>query len=335
MGAVFLAVVLGAVAVRYAMAGTPLLQSVTDTLLSGPAVFFVGFMLSEPLTLPPRRWQQLVEALLVGVLFAVPFRVGIVGSSPQLALLIGNLAAFFAGQRRGIHLTYLGKQQLGETTWELSFQPSRPVRFSPGQYMELTIPHRGMDFRGSRRYFSVASAPSDSGPITFAITRPAKSSSFKQALLDLAPGSTVHGSLVGGDFVLPRDVSVPLLLVAGGIGITPFASQLAHARQRGEQRDVVVAYATSATGPLPYRALLEESGARVVLFAPEAPAPLPAGWVYGGASRVSGERLAELVPDLARRRAYVSGPPALVSQLRRALRSQGTKRVHADSFSGY
>lgn len=335
MGAVFLVVVLAAVAMRYSVAGTPVPQALTDTLLSGPAVFFVGFMLSEPLTLPPRRWQQLAEAVLVGLLFAVPFRVGIVGTSPQLALLVGNLGAFFAGQRRGIRMTYLGKQQLGDTTWELSFQPARPVRFSPGQYMELNLPHRAMDFRGSRRYFSVASAPSDDGPITFAITKPAKSSSFKQALLDLEPGSPVHGSLVGGDFVLPKDVSEPLLLVAGGIGITPFASQLAFARQRGEQRDVVVAYATSATGPLPYRALLEESGARVVLFAPEAPSPLPPGWQYGGTGRVTGERLAELVPDVARRRAYVSGPPALVTQLRRALRSQGARRVHADYFSGY
>lgn len=307
--------------------------AIQQVLLQSPILFFAGFMFSEPLTLPPRRWQQLVEALVVAFLFAVPLPIGPVSNSPLFALLVGNLLAFFFGQRRGIRLAYLGKKQLGATTWELSFQPARPVRFLPGQYMELTIPHRKADFRGSRRYFSISSAPTDS-LLTFAITVPSKSSSFKQALLDLTPGAIVNGTGVGGDFALPKDASEPLLLVAGGIGITPFASQLAHATERGEKRDVVVVYATSAPGPLPYASLLEKSGARVVLFGP-ALEQLPAGWEYAGEGRVTGERLAAAVPDAASRRAFVSGPPALVTDLRKALHSQGARRVHSDYFSGY
>jgi ferredoxin-NADP reductase len=302
--------------------------------LSSPLVFFAGFMFSEPLTLPPRRWQQFVEALLVALLFIFPYSLGPITRTPQFALLVGNLLAFFFGQRRAIRMQYLGKKQLGPTTWELAFQPSRPVRFSAGQYMELTIPHRKADFRGSRRYFSISSAPADDGPITFALTMPSKSSSFKQALLDLEPGATINGTGVGGDFALPRDVAEPLLLVAGGIGITPFASQLAHATARGEKRDVVVAYATSADGPLPYSELLERSGARVVLFGPE-PDTIPVGWEYAGEGRVTGDRLAAVIPDVAQRRTFISGPPALVNDLRSALRSQGARRVHTDYFSGY
>lgn len=304
-------------------------------LLSSPIVFFAGFMLSEPLTLPPRRWQQLLEAAVVALLITVPFAIGTVTNTPQLALIVGNVLAFAFGQRRAIRLEYLGKTQLSPTTWELAFQPARPVRFVAGQYMELTIPHRKADFRGSRRYFSISSAPAADGPLTFALTMPEKASSFKQALLDLEPGATVHGTSVGGDFALPRDLEEPLLLVAGGIGITPFASQLAHATTVGETRDVVVVYSTSTEGAPPYGDLLAASGARVVLFSPEAPSPLPTGWVYGGTGRVTPERIAELVPDAASRRAYISGPPALVATLRAALRGQGVKRVHADYFSGY
>ncbi|MBX3100269.1 MAG: oxidoreductase [Salinibacterium sp.] len=318
----------------YVVRGAAFPDALSSALLSSPIIFFAGFMFSEPLTLPPRRWQQLAEALVVAVLFTIPLPLGPVSNSPLFALLVGNLLAFLVGQRRGIRLTYLGKEQIGAATWELTFQPARPVRFLPGQYMELGIPHRKADFRGSRRYFSIASAP-NTERLTFAITVPAKSSSFKQALLDLEPGQLVHGTSVGGDFALPRNVSEPLLFVAGGIGITPFASQLAHATERGETRDVVVVYATSAGGPLPYSALLEKSGARVVLFGPEPPSTLPPGWEYAGEGRITGERLLAAVPDAARRRAFVSGPPALVNDLRRALRSQGTKRVHSDYFSGY
>ncbi len=333
VGIAFIALALVFVAGYNLVVGQDAGAAVIRTLLQYPTIFFAGFMFSEPLTLPPRRWQQLVEAALVAFLFVVPLPIGPVSNSPLFALLVGNLLAFAFGQRRGIRLTYLGKQQLGASTWELAFTPSRPVTFLPGQYMELTIPHRKADFRGSRRYFSIASAP-NSERLTFAITVPSKSSSFKQALLDLAPGAVIHGTGVGGDFALPKDASEPLLLVAGGIGITPFASQLAHATQRGEKRDVVVVYATSAAGPLPYATLLEESGARVVLFGP-APETLPAGWEHGGEGRVTGDRLIAAVPDAAKRRAFVSGPPALVSDLRSALKSQGARRVHSDYFSGY
>ena len=335
LGAVFLCVAAISVVLRYVLDGSSPVDALSYLALSSPAVFFAGFMLSEPLTLPPRRWQQLAEAAVVALLFTVPFGIGLVTNTPQLALLVGNLLAFAFGQRRGIRLDYLGKTQLSPTTWELAFQPARPVRFIAGQYMELTIPHRKADFRGSRRYFSISSPPTADGPLTFALTMPEKSSSFKQALLELEPGTAINGTGVGGDFALPRDTAEPLLLVAGGIGITPFASQLAHATAAGERRDVVVVYSTSTTGSPPYADLLAASGARVVLFSPTAPSPLPDNWVYGGEGRVTPERIAELVPDAAGRRAYISGPPALVATLRASLRGQGVKRVHADYFSGY
>jgi ferredoxin-NADP reductase len=123
--------------------------------------------------------------------------------------------------------------------------------------------------------------------------------------------------------------------VAGGIGITPFASQLEHATRTGDRRDIVVVYSSSTTGELPYRELLAESGARVILYAPDAPAPLPANFEYAGAGRITPERVAEQVPDVAQRHTYISGPPGLVNDLRRALRKGGAKRVHADYFSGY
>lgn len=338
LGVVFVAVVV-VVRLSFGVAtGAPLDQVLYFTLVAGPAVFAAGFMLSEPLTLPPRRWQQLLVAAIVGVLFAVPSNILQLAPftlTPALALLVGNLVGFFFGQRRAIRMTYLGKRRLGSDAWELSFQPAHPIRFFPGQYMELTIPHRRMDFRGKRRYFSIASAPAADEPITFAITVPAKSSSFKRALLDLEPGARVDGTLVGGDFALPADPAVPVLLVAGGIGITPFASQLAHLARSGTQRDVVVVYATSTTGDLPYARLLEEAGVRVVLFAPAPPDPLPANWTHGGTGRVTAERIAEHVPDVAARRVYVSGPPGLVLDLKRALRPLGARRIHTDAFSGY
>jgi ferredoxin-NADP reductase len=334
MGALFVAVAVAIVVVRMMSSGSAPLDALSIAVTSYPILFLAGFMLSEPLTLPPRRWQQLVLAVIVAALLTVPWSIGPVFSTPQLALVIGNLLAFLVGQRRGVRLELLERRQLTPRSWELEFQPFRSLRFTPGQYLELALPHRGADQRGTRRTFSISSAPGADRPITIGIRTSERSSTFKSALLELEPGDTVRATLVAGDFTLPA-VGVPVLLVAGGIGITPFASQLADAHERGLDRDAVVVYTVGDVAELAYSELLERSGVRVIVVAPTAPDRMPPGWIYAGADRVTADLIAAHVPDLASRRAFVSGPPALVDALASALRGRTAGRVRRDAFAGY
>ncbi|MET1038366.1 MAG: FAD-dependent oxidoreductase [Aeromicrobium sp.] len=319
--------------------GAPLEDSLKTVAYSFPIVFMAGFMVSEPLTLPPRRVQQLVVAVVVAVCLSygtfmsifeqVPPSVGVVSLAlPEVALLVGNLVAFAFARRRGLTFELEQTRQLSPETHELTFRSRRRVPFKPGQYVELTVPHAGMDSRGARRTFSISSPPDDDGRVAFALRVPEKSSSFKRALLALEPGDAVHGTGIGGDFVWPADPDVPLLLVAGGIGITPFLSQLRHEGAR----DAVLVYGASSPTEVPFTE--ELAGARVVLVCPERPAALPDGWSYVEAPFLSAEIIAETVPDLERRRAYVSGPPAMVNAVRAGLRKRCVS-LKTDYFSGY
>jgi ferredoxin-NADP reductase len=47
------------------------------------------------------------------------------------------------------------------------------------------------------------------------------------------PGEKLAVTGVWGDFVLPSRASAPVLMVAAGIGVTPFVSQLRHLRLSG------------------------------------------------------------------------------------------------------
>lgn len=317
-------------------------QSFVDVLklafYSYPIVFLAGFMLSEPLTLPPRRHQQLAVAALTAVVFSYPSWIllltdsppdlGVFAISPELSLLAGNLLAFVFARRRGVTFVLEESRVLTPETRELTFRAKRPVSFKPGQFAELTVPHAGVDGRGSRRSFSIASPPNPEGRVSFALRVPENSSSFKKALLDLEPGDTVHATGIGGDFLLPSDPSVPLLLVAGGIGITPFLSQLRH----GSSRDAVLVYGVSSPDEVPF--VEELAGVRVVLVGPASPSGLPDGWTYVEAPFLSPELIAKAVPDLADRRAYVSGPPAMVNAVRSGL-AKRCKGVKTDYFTGY
>lgn len=320
----------------YGNAGYSLAQVLALPFVSFSTLFFAAFMLSEPLTLPPRRWQQLVEALIVAVIFTLPFSIGLFSTTtPQFALLVGNLLAFIVGQRRGIRLDFLGREKLTPTSWELSFRPQQPVRFRAGQYMELTIPHRGADSRGWRRIFSIASAPADAGVIRFGLNTAEKSSSLKAALLRLEPGEVVSATSVGGDFLLPKDVSRPLLLVAGGIGITPFISHLEQVVGTNEKRDIVVIYSASSVDELAYSDRLAGLGIPVLVVAPTEPKPLRQQWTYLGSAPLDARSLAAAVPDVASRAAFVSGPPVFVHTLRQALHRAGAHSVRTDFFTGY
>ncbi len=200
--------------------------------------------------------------------------------------------------------------------------------------MELTLPHRGADQRGLRRTFSIASAPT-AELVKFGIRTSERSSSFKTTLLALKPGEQVTATAVGGDFVLPKDAAKPVLLVAGGIGITPFVSHLAEIEAGGSARDAVLVYTTASSDELAYAERLDAGGHRVLLVAPTKPAKLPKTWTYLGAGPVTAELLLSAVPDATKRTAYVSGPPGLVRALTPALRRAGVRSVKTDYFSGY
>ena len=319
---------------RFALGGMDVATAAWTVVGSAPLIFFAVFMLDEPLTLPPLRWQQLVFAALVAVLFSVPYLVGPFRTSPEIALVVGNILAFAFGQRRSVRLRYVGSRQLTPGARELEFATSAPLRFRPGQYLELALPHAKADGRGVRRTFSIASAPG-SPQVAVGLRMPEQSSTFKRSLRDLEPGTTLRATAVGGDFVLPRDAGVPLLLVAGGIGITPFVSQLRHLTASGERRDIVLVYAVSSSEELAYAEELAASGLPVLVTAPTAPVGMPASWEYLGPGRLDASLLASRVPDLTSRTAYVSGPPALVTSLTRQLRELGVRRIRTDYFSGY
>lgn len=305
-------------------------------LWSSPFLFLGAFMLSEPLTMPPRRWQQFVVAGVVGVLAGWPIPIGEVSLGQERALLIGNAVAFAFALRTAVKLTLESRADLTPTVRELTFTAHSRLFFVPGQYLELEVPHRHPDARGTRREFSIASAPEDLPLLRVAFREGApgsSQSSYKRALAEVSTGAGLAVTGVWGDFVLPKRTSAPVLMVAAGIGITPFVSQLRHARLKGEDRDVVLVYVASDASELSFRPELEASDARVIVFTRDRPKDLPLHWMWARGVRLDAEGLLQVVPDLSSRHAYISGPAALIADLAPAL--ERARSITTDAFSGY
>lgn len=295
---------------------------------SSSIVFAAGFMLSEPQTLPPRWWQRILVAAVAALVASVPFHFGPVYSSPELGLVLANVIAFAFGARRAIRLVVTGVDRPGGNVVALRLRPAETVPHLAGQAIELAVPHRPRDFRGRRRVLSIASAPGED-ELRVAFNVPPTASTAKRALAALEPGAELTATRVFGDFTPPRR-GTETLLVAGGIGITPFLSML---RAAAPGADQVLVYRSSEEAP-PFLDELESLGVRVVLSSPVAPEPLPGGWVWLGPGRVDVDDLAAAIPDLPSRTAFVSGPPAMVASLTAALRRLGVRKVRRDVFSG-
>ncbi|WJM14502.1 FAD-dependent oxidoreductase [Microbacterium arborescens] len=335
--AVFLVVAVAVAFVRtivqYAQVSLPVDATVIGQVLwSSPFLFLGAFMLSEPLTLPPRRRQQYAVAALVGALAGWPILIGDVSLGQERALLIGNLLAFFFAYRAAVRLTFVERRALTPSVRELTFRAHRGFRFRPGQYLELEVPHRRPDARGTRREFSIVSAPAELPEVRIAI-REGSQSSYKKALAVVEPGRDLPVTGVWGDFVLPARTDAKVVLVAAGIGVTPFVSQLREMRLAGERRDVVMIYVASDAEELAFRDDIIAAGIPVMVVTRDEPRNLPDHWRWTGGERLSAASLAGLVPDLGDRHAFISGPPRLIAELAPALSK--ARSLTTDAFAGY
>ncbi|MEA5015045.1 MAG: FAD-dependent oxidoreductase [Candidatus Limiplasma sp.] len=107
-----------------------------------------------------------------------------------------------------------------------------------GEYAMFALKDKAIKGKKSR-VFSIASVPED-GYVLLGFRTGEKPSSFKQYIIDRGVGATleIRGPL--GDFTLRNDKR-PVVLFAGGVGITPIFSIL-KTIGKSQQRDVHVVY---------------------------------------------------------------------------------------------
>ena len=109
------------------------------------------------------------------------------------------------------------------------FDKPHDVEWKAGQYGLFTITHKKL--KNATKPFSVVSAPTENTVRITTVIRD-QVSDFKQSLLELKPGMKVSMSGPLGPFYLKDNR--PALLIAGGIGITPYRSILKQLEAAGE-----------------------------------------------------------------------------------------------------
>ncbi|HVO28950.1 MAG TPA: RnfABCDGE type electron transport complex subunit D [Candidatus Paceibacterota bacterium] len=309
--------------------------TVWKALIHTPLFFFASIMLTEPLTTPPTRQLRIAYGALVGALFSPAIHLGPVYATPELALVVGNLFSYAASPKKKYLLNLTAKTKTGEGTYDFAFATGQKFDFRPGQYMEWTVAPAspwpllgGHDSRGNRRYFTIASSPTEP-ELHLGVKFYENSSSFKKRMLALKPGDAVMGGQLAGDFTLPKDPRTKLVFIAGGIGITPFRSMVKYLSDRREKRDVVLLYSNQTPEEISYREVFDEAartiGLRTAYRNTATEGRMDAGFVT------------REVPDYRDRRFYISGTHGMVEAFKKTLAELGVPRrqVKTDFFPGF
>ncbi len=329
----FLGVAALVIAIPALVNGVGIIGSLTRVFVYVPTVFLATVMLTEPMTTPPTRIQRILYGSVVGFIFLPGVHIFNMYATPELALLVGNLFSYLISPKRKLILTLVDRVRLTPDVYEFVFTSNHTLKFSSGQYLEWTLPHGSYDRRGIRRYFTIASAPSDN-MIRLGTKFYTPASSFKKTMTSLKKGSTIVASQLAGDFTMPRNTKKKLVFIAGGIGITPFISMIRGLIDGNKSRDIVLLYANRTAADTAYREILDDAAAHGVrtvhAFSLEPKAS-------GGIATINGEVIRTQIPDFMERAFYVSGPPGMVTGISATLRSIGVSPSHikADYFPGF
>jgi len=326
--------------IEFVQFGLPVWDSTLVYFISFPTLFLALFMLTEPFTMPPRTHHQVMYGGLVGALASTTIFIPLFAMTPELALVLGNAFAYTFRIRRKLFLKLQSKRLLATDTWEFVFSKPADFRFEAGQYVEWMLPHEQVDSRGPRRYFTIASSPTESVIRLALKVVPSehitmRSSTYKQALMRMDEGEEIIVSQLAGDFILPKDTCNPLGFIAGGIGVTPFGSHLSWMQQSGQVYDTHLYYCCNTLGELAYLDEFTKLGDSMpiitipVIAKEEVQPPNEQGFV-------TIDMLARRTPDYKQRTWYISGPPGMVNAYSKLLREAGvqSRQIKTDFFPG-
>jgi predicted ferric reductase len=187
----------------------------------------------------------------------------------------------------------------------------------PGQFFLWRFLTRGRWWESHP--FSLSQAPE---PTTLRITARAVGD-FTRSLPGLPVGARVVSEGPFGVFTGEARRREKILLVAGGIGITPIRALLDEL-----EGDLVLLYRVVREADAVFLDELAGRGARVEVLAGDHE-------VEDGSDLLSPGHLLELVPDLAERDVFVSGPPGLVDLIATNVRRAGVprNRIYTERFA--
>lgn len=210
--------------------------------------------------------------------------------------------------------------------------------FKAGQALDLVLPESEVEAaRGTRHTFSIVSAPFED---KLAIATRMRDSVFKRALKLLMVGAPVRIEGPFGSMTLHQDALHAAVLIAGGIGITPFMSMIRQAANDQAPAFLLLIYSNRRPEDAPFISELIQlergnSNFRLVATMTQ-PGKSNVHW-NGHSGPIDEALLRQVAGNLNEPIYYLAGPPRMVQAMRDALTGIGVPdhTIRSEAFYGY
>lgn len=221
------------------------------------------------------------------------------------------------------------KKEVAKGTLEVTYDLlGKEVQFKAGQYFFVTLKE------GLKHHFTIVNSPNEKGILSH--TTRMRDSEFKNMLKDLPVGSEVEVDEIGGEFVLPKDRSQPLVFTALGIGITPFVSMIRFIKEENLDYEITLIYSDSDQESMAYLHEFETYARENPKFKIILTINKDDNWM-GEKRHVDENFLNDYFMHPNENHHFISGPPKAVEAVEQSLEKAGIKKynIKSESFSGY
>jgi ferredoxin-NADP reductase len=207
-----------------------------------------------------------------------------------------------------------------------------PFTFLPGQFLTYAIE---IDGQTVRRSYTIASSAAQTAYVETTIKRQEGG-----LLSDYMHGQLKERDLVevtgpSGAFTFTGAEADSVVLIGGGVGITPLMAAIRYLSDIAWPGQIYLVYGAQTTAQFIFRDELEYLQRRMNNLHVAATMMRAAGtsWM-GSEGQITAEFLAQAVPDLARRRVHMCGPPGMMDALRKTLAGLGVppEQIKTEAF---
>jgi ferredoxin-NADP reductase len=237
------------------------------------------------------------------------------------------------------------RHEVAENTMAFQFDKPGGWTFKAGQFVDITLLNPPeTDAEGNTRGFSISSAPQE--PRIMVTTR-LLDTAFKRVLRSMPLNSEVKIEGPFGNLTLHNNSSRPAVLLAGGIGITPFRSIVENAVNEKLPHRIFLFYSNRRPEDAAFLEelqALEAQNANYKLIATMTEAEKSARPWKGEVGMIDYKMLdrhlkAAATPEWysAGPIYYIAGPPQMVRDLQTMLTNAGVDSddIRVEEFSGY
>lgn len=209
-----------------------------------------------------------------------------------------------------------------------------PFNYLPGQFLTLTLP---VGDKSIRRSYTMSSSPTQGYYCEISVKRDEHGAGSRYLHDEIKVGDTIDVQAPSGKFFFTGKESDSIVLIAGGVGITPMMSVTRALTDMAWDGDIFFVVACHDPKHFIFESelkRLQERHENLHIFAAMSRIEQDVDDYRKG--RLSRELLAEWVPEIASRRIHICGPPAMMDAVKKMLAELDVPAdsIHTENFGG-